>query len=363
MSTTPNYSTVSNNGDLEQNIQTNATEQNIQTNTTEQNIVSRCNEITNYMTIFNEYMDKTINDNEIMYGRYFLVFFVIFSTIIISTVSVSYHYVKYDEYALRLNKYHGTDLSNIYEEGRYFLTLDNSLIYFPSTYQRVNFVSNVFSNIGIGFDIDASFYYILPKQNLGKIYDLYSTSYLTKIETNAKQVIKNVASTFSIDEFILNRSYIEKTIGLNLQTQIYDSLLIHTPYNYFKIIDITFPDILNNRSLDTAISRQINNISLLKQNVNIIKAETNKIISQIIVNTTKINNYAVTKANQIKSNAQSINDNMLLTARTNGLDLFCSKLNITNPSHINMVNKIFSMIDNANNITIFNTQNNIIVNV
>ena len=54
---------------------------------------------------------------------------------------------------------------------------------------------------------------------------------------------------------------------------------------------------------------------------------------------------------------------ILLTARTNGMNLFCNELNISNPEQINKINKIFSIIDNVNNLTLFNTQNNIIVNV
>lgn len=316
-----------------------------------------------YTSSFFEYMDKDINFNEIRNFWTWLIFFLIGIIIIISTVVPSYHYVKYDEYTLRLNKYHGADLSRVYGEGRYFLTLENSMIYFPSTFQRVSFVSSAFSDNGLEFDLDVSFYYKLPKENLGTIYDTYSTSYASKIESNAKQVTKNVASTFSVEEFLSNRTLIEETIGMALQTQINQTLGIYVPYNYFKIITITFPSILISKSLDTAIALQTNQIALLQQEVNIIKADTEQMISQIEASTTRIENYALTQSNQIKSNAQSVSTNMLLTSRTDGLDLFCSTLNITEPTQINKINKIFTMIDNANNLTLFNTGNNLIYNV
>ncbi len=110
--------------------------------------------------------------------------------------------------------------------------------------------------------------------------------------------------------------------------QIEQTLWIYAPHNYFRIITITFPNILIQKSLDTAIAIQTNQIALLQQEVNIIKADTEKMISQIKSSTTKINNYALTNSNQI-----------------------------------NRINKIFGMIDNSNNITLFNTQNNVIVNV
>lgn len=316
-----------------------------------------------YTSSFFEYMNKDISFQEKSNFWSWFIFFLIGVIIIISTIVPSYHYVKYDEYALRLNKYHGADLSKVYGEGRYFLTLENSMIYFPSTFQRVSFVSSAFSDNGLEFDLDVSFYYKLPKENLGTIYDTYSTSYANKIESNAKQVTKNIASTFRVEEFLSNRTLIEETIGLALQTQIDQTLGIYLPRDYFKIITITFPSILISKSLDTAIALQTNQIALLQQEVNIIIADTEQMISQIEASTTRIENYALTKSNQIKSNAQSISTNMLLTSRTDGLDLFCSTLNITEPAQINKINKIFTMIDNANNLTLFNTGNNLIYNV
>lgn len=320
------------------------------------------NNISFYQT-FVKYMDENMTDDDGCKFWTWLVVAIISMIIIICTVTLSYHYVKYDEYALRLNKYHGADLSKIYTEGRYFLTLDNSLIYFPSTYKRVSFVSSAFSDNGLEFDLDISFYYKLPKENLGKIYDTYSTSYANKIESNAKQVTKNIASTFKVDEFLSNRTWIEKSIGNALQIQINQTLGIYVPRDYFKIISITFPSILISKSLDTAIALQTNQIALLQQEVNIIKADTEQMISQIEATTTRIENYALTQSNQIKSNAQSISTNMLLTSRTDGLNFFCSTLNISNPTQINRINKIFTMIDNANNLTLFNTGNNLIYNV
>ena len=310
-----------------------------------------------------EYWSKEMNINEYNIFWCSLITFLITVIIVTSTVSMSYHYVRYDQYAFRSNKYHGVQLSKVYTEGRYFLTLDNSMIYFPSVYKPIKFVSNTFSENGLEFDLDISFYYKIPNKNLAQIYNLYSTSYENKIESNAKQVTKNIASTFSVEEFLTNRSYIEKTIGLSLEKQIGETLNIYVPNDYFKIISIDFPDILISKSLDTAIALQNNQIASLQQSVNLIKADTNQMISQITAQTNKILEYAQTESSLIESNANSVSNNILLTARTNGMNLFCNQLNISNPEQINKINKIFSIIDNVNNLTLFNTQNNIIVNV
>ena len=307
--------------------------------------------------------NKEMEDDDFCCFWCSLIIFLISMIIIVCCVTLSFHYVRYDQYTIRLNRYHDADLSKVYGEGRYFLTLDNSMVYFPATFQRVKFVSSAFSDNGLEFDLEMSFYYKIPKNKLGEIYDTYSTSYHNKIVANAKQVTKNVASTFDVEEFLSNRTYIEKVICLALQNQINQTLNIYMHHDYFKIIRITFPPILISKSLDTAIALQTNQIVLLQQEVDIIKADTNKLISEINAQIIKTENYALTQSNLIQSNAKSISTNMLLRARADGLNLLSTTLNISSPYDINKINKIFTMIDNANNITLFNTQNNLIFNV
>lgn len=307
----------------------------------------------------------TNSDNDVV-RRYFwgwLIGFLGVVIIITSTVATSYHYVSYDQYAIRINKYHGADLSKVYTEGRYFLTLDNYLQYFPSTYQPIKFESNTFSDNGLEFDLDISFYYKIYKDKLSTIYDLYSTSYKNKIESNTKQVIKNIASTFSVDEFLANRTYIEKTIGQELEKQIWTTLSIYVPQDYFKIISIDFPDILISKSLDTAIALQNNEIAILQQSVNLIKADTTQMVSLITAESNRILQYAQSESNLITTNANSESTNIRAVSRTDGINFFCSTLNISSAKHVNRINKLFSMIDSYNNITLLNTPNNMILSV
>jgi hypothetical protein len=304
-----------------------------------------------------------MTDEEIGNFGCLIAMFLLVVIIVTSTVATSFHYVSYDQYAIRINKYHGADLSKIYTEGRYFLTLDNYLQYFPSTYQPIKFISSTFSDNGLEFDLDISFYYKIPQDKLSTIYDLYSTSYQNKIESNAKQVTKNIASTFSVDEFLTNRTYIEKTIGHELERQIWDTLNIYVPQDYFKIISIDFPDILISKSLDTAIALQNNEIAILQQSVNLIKADTTQMVSSITAESNRILQYSQSESNLITTNANSESSNILATSRTNGIDLFCSTLNISSAEHVNRINKLFSMIDSPNNITLLNTPNSMILSV
>ena len=119
---------------------------------------------------------------------------------------------------------------------------------------------------------------------------------------------------------------------------------------------------LIDKSLDTAIALQNNEIAIKQQNVNIIKADTNQMVSKINAEKDLTYAYAQTEANKIVANANSASVNMMLVARSNGLDLLCNKLNITSSHDINRLNKVFAIIDNPNNVTLFNTMANVIIN-
>jgi hypothetical protein len=307
------------------------------------------------------YLSEEIDSDKMCYYGWYSFAFLCICVIIIATVTKSYYYVSYDQYALKRNKYHGVQLEKVYTEGRYFTTLDNDFVFFPATYKPIKFTSKTFSGNGLEFDLDISFYYKLPKEEIGSIYNLYSTNYASRIENNAKQVTKNIASTFSVDQFLQNRTYIEKTIGIELEKQIKNISNIDAPQEYFKIINIVFPTILIDKSLETAIALQNNEIAIKQQNVNIINADTKQMVSEITAEKNRYYAYAQTEGNKIISNANSQATNVILVAKSNGLDLLCNELNITSSSDKNRINKIFTIIDNANNLTLLNTGNNIII--
>lgn len=327
--------------------------------------LTNCSQITCFDSIYARlysYLTDEIDDDKVVLYNWLIVGFLLASIIIITTITLSFHYVSYDQYALKRNKYHGVQLGTVYDQGRYFLTLDNDFVYFPSTYQPIKFTSKTFSDNGLEFDLDVSFYYKLPREEIGSIYNLYSTNYESRIENNAKQVTKNVASNFNVEQFLQNRTHIEQTIGIELEKQIKNISNIDAPSQYFKIININFPTMLIDKSLDTAIALQNNEIAIKQQNVNIIKADTNQMVSKINAEKDLTYAYAQTEANKIVANANSASVNMMLVARSNGLDLLCNKLNITSSHDINRINKVFAIIDNPNNVTLFNTMANVIIN-
>lgn len=114
--------------------------------------------------------------------------------VLCACMAESFHYVNFDEYALLQDVYGTVRLSKVYGEGRYFFPLNYDLLKFPSRYEPVKFDAVVFSETGLEFSVAIQFYYRLPKENLGDIYDSFSNNYNDRVVSNAQTTIKNVAA-------------------------------------------------------------------------------------------------------------------------------------------------------------------------
>ena len=64
-----------------------------------------------------------------------------------------------------------------FDTGRYFYPLNYDTIIFPSNYIGVDFDVVVFTDNGLEFEVEVGFYYKLPRENVGKIYDAFSKNY------------------------------------------------------------------------------------------------------------------------------------------------------------------------------------------
>lgn len=112
-------------------------------------------------------------------------------------ISESFHYVKYNEYGLLQDVYGDVRLSKVYGEGRYFYPLNYNMLKFPSTFTAVDFDAVVFSETGLEFTVEIGFYYRIPRDNLGTIYNSFSKNYHDRVVSNSQTVIKNTAAPVS----------------------------------------------------------------------------------------------------------------------------------------------------------------------
>ena len=297
------------------------------------------------------YEDKEYSQSDIESVYMWMAFWLVGAVVIIACVTESFWYIDYKNYALKINSYHGVTSHRTYGEGREFITLDNKMIMFPSTYQLVEFTSSTFADDGLEFDLDITFYYNLPKDAVGDIYDKFSTNYHSRVENNAKQVTKNIASTFDVNTFLENRTFIEDSIAQALEPYLLSTVGVNAPVPYVKIVDMRFPSLLIETSLITALSYQTNEIQIYQQEVDLIIADTAQMKASIDAQTLQTIEFATNEASEIvaKSDAEAIQ--ILLITKSDGIENVCNVLNITTPVDKNKLTRVFAVMDNVHTTT------------
>jgi len=267
------------------------------------------------------------------------------ATILISCVASSYHYVNYNQYGLKRNNYGSIYLKPTLEEGRYFYSLNYGVVYFPSTFQPIDFESSVFADNGMEFDLHVRFYYRLPKLKVGDIYDKFSKNYESRIENNGKNVIKNVGTKFKVHDYLSNRSYVEHIIAGNITSDLEKAYGVEVPMSYVKIVGITFPSGLISTSLDSALALQRNELQLLQQDVDLVEATTNQMVATIDAGASLLLQNTDNKCQQIIGTANQKATSLINTARTTFMSKMFDQLNITSLSDKENLIKAMALYD------------------
>ncbi len=296
-------------------------------------------------------MDQNTKDEICGCSIFWLIIGIILVCII---VPLSFHYVRYDQYAFNRNIYGSTDTTHLITQGRYFYPITHDLVTFPSTYQMVSFLNSqgtslsVFSNEGLQFNIDVIFFYRLPSDTLGQIYNTYSTAYDSQVSNIAKAVLKNQAVSFTLDDYANNHQYIQSQFASSLSQTLTTQLKVYTPIYNVLLLNIYYPGSVINQNLQSAIEFQNNQVQQFQQAVDLIDIETSRLLSLIWANSNITINFANTSANAIVSNAVSVSSAIVTSARALGIQNTLNALNITDPSLRDQFFQITSILDNAN---------------
>jgi len=273
--------------------------------------------------------------------------------VLCTTVPLSFQYVPYDNYALLQDVYGSVKLDKVYGEGRYFFTLNYKMVKFMSTYTPVYIEASVFSSTGVQFNVDFSFFWRLPKQNVPSVYNKFSMSYPGLVLSNARTTIKDTAATLSIDLYFNNRSYVQSLFASKVAEVLANVLQVEAPPSLFVIGDVQLPALVLNASLNTAISLQRNDILTREQAVTVFSAETNRLVSAIDAQTNAILSFAVTDAQKLVQNANSYANQLQIKARGDGITGMLAKLGLkTNASTAMRIVKQLALLDNSLNTTV-----------
>jgi hypothetical protein len=270
--------------------------------------------------------------------------------ILCACLAASFHYVEYDQYGLLKDNYGTVRLSKVYEQGRYFFPLNYDMIIFPAHYIEVDFNEAVFTDTGLEIEIEVGFYYQLPRESIGQIYNDFSLNYNSLVLSNSRTTIKDEAAKLKIDQYITNRSAIELVFARAVNSELKDKLHISAPIDLFRIGDVKLPDSVIETSLQSAISIQNNELLKSSQAVALIKAETQKLVTEIDVSTSLLLSYASNEASRITQAANSYANQVAIKTRGTAISSLLVSLNFTSNNSTMKIIEKFALLDNAESV-------------
>lgn len=260
-------------------------------------------------------------------------------------IPISFHYVAYNEYAFKQDRYGNVDTSVVLHPGRYFFTLNYNIVRLPSTYQDITVSTPAFTNTGLQFTINVKMLYRLPSTTVGQIYHQYSAGYNTIINNIAKTVIKNTAIQFDVNDLVQDRVTVETILANAVFTVLNKSIPVELPLRYFRLMNIVLTETVLQSSLQSAIELQNNQIRALEQTVAIITADTDTQVATINAHATFVRSSATNQAIQIVADSNSEATRIVLSARGHGLNATLTQLNISEPSARSECIRLFSVMD------------------
>jgi regulator of protease activity HflC (stomatin/prohibitin superfamily) len=280
---------------------------------------------------------------------FFVMIFIIIIIIII-TVSCSFHYIRYDEMAFVRNIYGVVDTTQVLTNGRYFLTLDKTLIKFPLINQLIKFINlSVFTNNGLSIYIDISLYYRLDSFSLKNIYTLYSTNYDQVIQNSVKSIIRDISGTFSLEDYVRNHTSIQQLIAKKINITLMNNIGISIFENTVVLGAVVTADSIIKSNLQSAVQTQNNFIQQKLQQVLLIIGETSKLVATVNLQTNYIKGLAEIDSQKIEQNSKAESNKIISIARSEGIQQMFILLNITENKIKMDLLKILNLIDNQKN--------------
>lgn len=185
---------------------------------------------------------------------------------------------------------------------------------------------------GLQFNLEVLFYYKLNPATLANTYARYSQNYDVRVKSIATTIIKNLAIRYTINDYIHARQAIERNMSLLLQAALVSDVGVIVPPQFFRLMTVTIPDSLLRTNLMSAVEFQNNKVQEYVQAVAIIQSATSQMVADIVAQAGRVIAFAQTQANQLISEAQLYSDNIQNTARSVGLELVFSALNVSDPS-------------------------------
>ncbi|XP_048764693.2 uncharacterized protein LOC125672540 [Ostrea edulis] len=142
---------------------------------------------------------------------FFLVTGVLAVIVFLGVFPASFVYLDYHKMALKYNKVTGVvDRSTTYEFGCYILGPSVGFLEFDAVAHTVSKTHGIFTLDKLPIEISYHVQYFIKKKELGLLHREFGSNYDEVIRSVIESEIKNLAVPFSVDQYRLQRSMLEK---------------------------------------------------------------------------------------------------------------------------------------------------------
>ena len=266
----------------------------------------------------------------------------IVALLIVILVPLSFSYVEYYEYGLKLRKTTGTvDTSKVYGRGRYFLGPDYKFLKYQgdAIHQQLNEFS-VFSgggsneSIGLSFKIDVDFTFFLRKEEVGLLHKELASAYESIIVSRAKDAVKNEAIFVTFSEYFEDRMSVEQRFRTAVQNRWDASPPLHCSLDQFHLGRIQIPDSVARKQLESRVQNERNSKETFLQRAQLERELTDVEVNSINLEQDKVLRTAKAEASLLRARATSEAKQIKADAQVNGTVFLFQAADIVNQEHM-----------------------------
>ncbi len=244
-------------------------------------------------------------------------------------VPLSVQTINWDRIGFKKNTLNNEiDTGTVYENGRYFWGLSAEAYTFNALYSEEIVVLSIAASNGQEFNIHNTFYWRVQKRNLAKILSRFGKNIRNQVINRANSAIKNVAPSFTINEYIQNRTTIPDVLHASLSVEL-GKIWVDVPREGFHLHRVDIPDQISELNLHNAIQIQTNLKRQNEQQAASVRAETNRLTKEIETNTTLVELQTDSTVVRMKREAQANAARIIASADGRGIEELFNQNNIT----------------------------------
>jgi len=282
--------------------------------------------------------------------------FVVVAIVFISVLCSSYSDLHYYEMGFSRNKLNGkTDSSKVYSSGRHWIGPSHSFKVFKADAHIEYFKElAVFNKEKMEIHITCSLQYFLRKEDLSRLYRKYGVAYKAIMRSTILAAIRNNAAGYSIDEYLKSRTLVAKGLLEAVKDVVdgkccrasctdhkcrtgcvsYDTCTdkqrgMFAEVRFLQLQDVKITAEQSQRYLTQVLEQEKKDTEVFKQGKTVTEKETELLRKEVEVLAEEIKQNATVKANLISAEADVSATAVLENARTSGLEIMFSTLNIT----------------------------------